>query len=177
MSNFRYETAVAINAPAEKIYSNISDLQKHMAWNHSPQKMTVLTEGPARVGSQYKTEEALASTLPVGQRIMFSLMMPIMRMRHKLEKYSVAEITDLKENELVRWKAHLPDKNGNKIMQMVWEVALEPDGNGTTKVTQRCHIDPPTDSPFYAMVNDGMVAMNRVETANNLLNLKSLVEA
>ncbi|MCB8938448.1 MAG: SRPBCC family protein [Ardenticatenaceae bacterium] len=177
MSNNRYETAVNINASAETIYGHICDLQKHMAWNHSPQKMTVLTEGPARVGSRYKTEEALASTLPLGQRIMFSLMMPIMRMRHKIESYTVAEITELRENEVVGWTAHLPDKNGNKIMQMYWEVALEPNGNGSTKVTQRCHIDPPTDSPLYSMMNDEMVEMNRVETANNLNRLKSLVEA
>lgn len=177
MSNDRYEVTVEINGPAEKIYNYVADLTKHTEWNHTPNKMTALTAGTARVGSQYKTEEGMASSMPLGQRIMFSVMMPIMRMRYKLERYTVAEITELKENELVKWQAHLPNKDGKKIMQMYWEIGLESNGNGVTQVTQRCHVDPPADSPFLPMVNEDMLKMNRAETTRNLLRLKSIMEA
>ena len=127
MSNDRYEITVAINAPAEKVYDYVADLPKHTEWNHTPNKMTPFTEGSARVGSQYKTEEGIAGSMPLRQRIMFSVMRPIMTMMYKLETYTVAEITELKENELVKWQAHLPNKEGKKVMRMYWEIGLESD--------------------------------------------------
>lgn len=177
MSNNRYEVTVDINASAEKIYGYVADLQKHLEWSHALQKMTVLTPEPARVGSIYQTEETLAGTLPLGRRIMFKMMMPFMGLLYKVKPYTVAEITELKANERVKWSAHVPTKKeGKKFMQMHWEIELEPDGNGATKVTQRCHLDPPADSPAYSMTQS-MVELNRAETASNLMNLKSMLEA
>ena len=162
-------------APSEKVYRYVADLNKHAEWNHGIIKITALTEGAARVGSQYNTEEGNPNAMPRGQQIMMSVMRPLMRIWYKIGKYTVAEITELKDNELVKWQAHLPNKAGEKLVQLFWEIELESDGNGTTHVTQRCQADP--IGPFQAMVNEGWVKLNRAETTSNLTRLKSIVEA
>ena len=63
MAKFSFETAVDIQAPKDQIYNYVADFPRHTEWNHQPQQMTSLTSGPARVGSQYKTEEDLPSNI------------------------------------------------------------------------------------------------------------------
>ena len=176
MAKFSFETAVDIQAPQEQVYNYVADFPRHTEWNHQPQQMTPLTSGPTRVGSQYKTEEDMPSNMPTMQKLMFRVMMPVLKMMHKFEGYTVAEITALEPNERVAWTAHMPNKQGKKLMQMHWELRMQGE-NGATKVIQRCEIDPPADSPFIKMVNEDAAKTTEAESTANLARLKSVVES
>lgn len=175
MAKFSFETSVDIQAPKDQIYNYVADFARHTEWNHQPQQITSLTTGPARVGSQYKTEEGMPSNTPTMQKLMFSVMMPVLKMMHKYEGHTIAEITALEPNERVAWTAHLPNKQGKKLMQMHWELQMQGE-NGTTKVIQRCEIDPPADSPFTGMINEDQAKRAEAESMANLARLKSVVE-
>lgn len=176
MTNMSIEVAIDIRAPKEHIYNYVADLPRHTEWNHQPQQMTSLTTGPARVGSQYRTEEDVPDKMPMLQKLMFRVTMPILKMMHKFEGHTIAEITALEPYERVAWTAHLPNKHGEKLMQMHWELQLQGE-NGATKVIQRCVIDPPEDSPFIGMVNEDQKKMTEAESTANLARLKSVVES
>ncbi len=175
MAKFSFETAVDIQAPKDQVFNYVADFPRHTEWNHQPQRMTLLTSGPIRVGSQYKTEEDLPGNSPTVQKLMFRVVMPLLKMRHKFEGHTVAEITALEPNERVAWTAHMPNKQGKKLMQMHWELQMEGE-NGTTKVIQRCEIDPPADSPFMGMINEDAAKRTEDESAANLARLKSVLE-
>ncbi len=177
MAKFSYQTGIFINAPAHKAYRYLADFPRHVEWNHQPQAMTALTPGETAVGSQYRTEETNPSNMPFMRKMMMMLvMMPMIRMRYKAERFTVAEITDLTPNKRIAWTAHVPTKDGKKLMQMHWSLLFE-EKDGGTQVTQGCEIDPPADSPFASMVSDDMVASGKAETARNLKRLKSILES
>jgi hypothetical protein len=139
--------------------------------------MTVLNGGgETAVGTQYRTEESKASNMPFMQKIMMSVMMPILMRKHKFDGHTIAEITDLDPTRCIAWTAYMPTETGKKLMQMHWEILLD-EQNGTTKVTQCCQFDPPADSPFISMITDDLVANNKAETTLNLKRLKSILEA
>ena len=173
MTQLSFETAVTINAPIETVYNYIADLPSHVEWSYQPQAMTKLTSGPAGIGTQYRTEESLPSNMPVVQKIMMKFMLPMMKRKHNFEGHTIAEITDLAPNSRVAWTSHVPTKDGKKLMEMHWAIALEQQ-NGATKVTQSCRPDPPDDSPFKSAVN---ISQIKEEATGNLNRLKTLLES
>lgn len=173
MSDYKFETAVQINAPIDKVYNYVADFPRHVEWNHQPQAMTAVSGGEVAVGSKFRTEESGPSNMGFIQKIMLMVMMPMLKRRHNYEGYTLAEITALDSNERVAWSSHLPNKEGKKLMEMHWELRLQAQ-NGGTQVTQACHVDPPADSPFISFVN---VPDIKEESATNLNHLKSKLEA
>jgi uncharacterized membrane protein len=170
-----FETSVTIAVPPETVYSYVADFPRHMEWNHSPNQMIALQDGPVQVGSQFQTEEGGPSNAPFSQRVMFAVSQPIMKLVFGMQGYTVAEITALEPNQRVAWKAHLPSTKKGDLMRMRWEIRLQAQ-NGATEVTQGCEMAPPDTSPLKGMVNDDLVKQNKAETAANLQRLKSILE-
>jgi hypothetical protein len=176
MAKFSYQTDVHIHAPIEKVYRYLADFPRHVEWNHQPQSMTALTGGDPVVGSQYRTEESSPSNMPFLRKIIMSMMAPLGRVLFKMDGYTIAEITDLTSNKRVAWTAHMPDREGKKLMQMHWELLLD-ERDGGVLVTQTCQIDPPADSPMFKMVTEDWVVNGKSEVALNLKRLKAILEA
>lgn len=173
MSDLKFETAVNINAPIEKVYSYVSDFPRHVEWNHQPEVMTPLNGRESAVGNKFRTEETAPSNMGFVQKMMMMVMMPMLKRKHNYEGYTLAEITALDSNDRVAWSSHLPDREGKKLLEMHWELRLQ-EKNGGTQVTQLCHVDPPADSPFISFVN---VPAIKEEATTNLNRLKSTLEA
>lgn len=173
MSDNKFETAVTINAPIEKVYSYLADFPRHVEWNHQPQAMTALNGGGTAVGSKFRTEEIPASNTPFMMKLINKVGFPMFKRKHNFEGHTIAEITALDSNERVAWSAHLPNRAGKKLMQMHWELRFV-EQNGRTQVTQACHVDPPADSPFMPFINLPNI---KDETTTNLKRLKSILEA
>lgn len=176
MANVSYEATATIRASVEQVYSYLADFPRHVEWNYQPQEMVALTEGPVRVGARYKTEEKnFPSQMPTMQKAIMSIIVPIMKKIYGAGSYTIAEITALEPNKRIAWTAHAPNKKGETLMQMHWEIRLQP-ANGSTQLTQHCEIDPPTGSPLAKMANEDMAKMGRAEAITNLGRLKSLLE-
>ncbi len=169
------ESDVEIAAPREAVYAYLADFPRHMEWNEQPQRMTPLNEGPARVGSRYSTLESMPSNMPLKQRLMFKVAMPIMKMVHGMSDETIAEITELDEGKRVAWAAHLPSKRSGDMMRMRWALDLEDAGDGT-RVCQQCEVDPPEGSPFAKMINEEFAAEIRHGIDGNLAKLKTILE-
>jgi uncharacterized membrane protein len=175
MASTSYETSVNIEAPADVVYSYVADFPRHVEWNHSPTKITPVTDGPIRVGSQFQTQEQTASNLKLGQRVMLAVMEPVGKLMFGAADYTVAEITALEPNERLAWKSRLPSTKRGDLLRMNWEIQFQSGGNGTN-VTQRCEIVPPEESPFARMVNEDMATQGREEATKNLTRLKGIIE-
>jgi len=175
MAHVSYETSVEVEAPANVVYDYIADFPRHVEWNHQPTKMVPVTEGPVRVGSQYKTTEQTPSNASFGTKVMFAVIGPIARTMWGAADYTLAEITALEPNQRVAWKARFPSTKKGDIMRMNWEIRLE-EKNGTTKVVQCCEIVPPPESPSYNMTNENSARQGREEVTANLMRMKSIVE-
>jgi len=175
MASLSYETSVNIKAPVDVVFGYVADFPRHAEWNHQPTEIVPLTEGSIDVGSQFQTHEQTASNIKFGQKVMFSLMGPIMKLMYGTQDYTVAEITALEPNKRVAWKARAPTAKKWDLMRMNWEILLQSNGNGTD-VTQRCEIAPPDESPAARMLNEDMARQGREEATANLMRLKSILE-
>ena len=172
MADLSFETSVKIQAPPATIFPYVGDITRHVEWNHQPQTLTPLTDGPMRVGSQYRTVEAPASNMKFMEKVMFKVAWPLMMRMYGMESVTIAEITAIEPDRCFAWKAHLPSTKRGVLMAMKWEVELQPQ-NGMTTVIQRCTVMPPEGSPMASMVNIDNI---RGETTGNLGRLKSLIE-
>ncbi len=171
-----FDTSVKINAPAEKIYAYVSDFPRHVEWCNQPQQMTALQNGPTQVGSRYRTEEGNPRNMPLGQKMMFAMMRPLLKVIYGVDGYTEAEVVALEDQRRVAWKARLPSRKKGDLMRMNWEIRLQAE-NGGTVVTQQCEIAPPDSSPMKAMVNDDLAQQSKAEVAANLQRLKFIAEA
>lgn len=166
----RGEQSILIQAPIDAVYTYVSDFPRHIEWNHQPNKMTKLTDGPVGVGSRFRTEEGPPSDM---NWFLVKVMFPIMSMIMGAKGYTEAEITELVPNQRIAWKAVAPGR-GSDIMRANWEIDLS-SADGGTQVTQRFHFMP--QHPITKrMTNDKMAGDIGVEVARNLNNLKSILE-
>ena len=175
MTNLSFEESVVVEAPAKVVYGYVADFPRHVEWNHQPNEMTALTEGPTRVGSQYQTVEGMPSNISFGKKMMFTVMLPMMKLMYGAQDYTVAEITALEPNQRVAWKAHAPSTKKGDLMRMNWELRFRPEGSGT-EVTQSCEVAPPAESPMAGMIKEDMAEQSRDEMSANLQRLMSSVE-
>ena len=172
----RAETSIEIAASPETVYTYLADFPRHVEWNEQPQVLKPLTEGPSRVGSRYATEEGMPSTLSLGQRVLFTFVMPVMKAIHGMSDDTIAEITALEPHSRIAWEAHLPSKRSGEMMRMHWALDLEPTPSGT-RVTQRCEVRPPESSPFARLVNEDFADNIRQGIEGNLTLLKQVLES
>lgn len=170
------EASIQIDAPAATVYDYVADFPRHVEWNEQPVRITALQEGPPSVGSRYSTLEGRPANLPLKDKLMFTIVMPIMKMRHGFGDETIAEITALDPNERVAWSAHLPSERSGDMMRMSWEILLE-EHQGGTRVTQKGVVAPPDTSPFKGMVNADMAATVSEGVERNLAQLKRNVES
>jgi uncharacterized protein YndB with AHSA1/START domain len=170
------EASVDIDVPIEKVYDYVADFRRHIEWNEQPQRITPLQKGSPAVGNKYMTLEGKPTDMPLKDRLMFTVMMPIMKKIHGFGDETTSEITALDANERVAWKAHLPSKKSGDMMRMSWEIQLE-ERDGGTHVVQRGVINPPDESPFARMVNEDMVRSIAGGVQKNLERLKSTMES
>ena len=171
-----FETSVTVNAPIQAVYDYVADFPRHVEWNHQPQEMKSLTPGPVAVGSQYETVEEMPENMSMIQKIMFGVMMPVIKWRTGTNGNTIAEITALESPNRVAWKAHMPSKKKGDLMRMNWELRLAEQG-GSTEVTQRCEVIPPPESPFAKMAaNQDMADMSKAGVQANLQRMKAIVE-
>lgn len=170
MPDIKGERSIVIQASAASIHTYISDFPKHTEWNHQPQEMTRLSEGPIVVGSRFRTQEQPPRDLPW---FMANIMFPLMSMITGAKGYTEAEITVMDHPHRLAWQAEAPTRNGF-LMKADWEIVLETQGQGT-QVTQRFHFKPQHPLTKRA-VNDALGEQIKDEVAANLILLKKIVE-
>ncbi len=171
MSKMIGEQSIVIQASAQKIYGYVSDFPKHIEWNHQPQEMTKITDGPISVGSVFRAREDPPSTT---SWFMTKVMFPVMSMIMGVKGYTQAEITAMEPDQRLAWKASAPARNGD-MMRAEWEIVLEPQSAGT-KVTQRFQFMP-QQKMVDKMANDDLAQQIGDEVARNLELLKTKMES
>jgi uncharacterized protein YndB with AHSA1/START domain len=131
MPKVSFDTSVLINAPVETVYNYVADFPRHVEWNEEPLKMTPLQDGSVEVGNKYQTDEANPSNLSFGQKVMFAVAEPVMKLMYGAQDYTEAEITALEPNQRIAWKARLPSTKKGDLMRMSWEIHLQGQDDST----------------------------------------------
>jgi uncharacterized protein YndB with AHSA1/START domain len=107
----------------EAVYDYLSDFEKHSEWVPELVKMEKTTEGPAGVGTTYKTTEAL-------------------KPGSSSQDTTYCEITKLERPRLIEWQARTAATSGPMAMRSHWSFIIEP-ADGGSVVTQKASLDPP----------------------------------
>jgi uncharacterized membrane protein len=97
------EFETEIDAPPEKVFGYVSDLEKHVEWAHC-QEITKTSEGPIAVGSTYRSR---------GKNL-------------GMTANEEVEVTEYKPNERFAWRS-----SGAMGMQFNWAFELRPRDRGT----------------------------------------------
>src|SRR5438128_11751907 len=103
MDMWTNEVSIDIGATPEKVYSYLSDLNRHGEWSMSVNKLEQITPGAVGVGTEFKSHE----TLPI-------------------EFDSFARITALDEPTLVAWES-----TDHQVFRTNWELEMSPTAGGT----------------------------------------------
>ena len=174
-----YDVSIMIEAPAEEVYDYIADFPRHVEWNTQPVKMEPQTNGPTQVGSVYRTQEQMPRDMPRSQKLMFTVMQPMMKLMWGASGYTEATITEMERPQRLAWQARLPSRKGD-LMRMNWSMDLRSEGSGTHLV-QHCEICPPEDSPMLRMFDENRMAAlandAKKEVYANLEELKRILES
>ena len=111
METMEFETQ--INAPPEKVFAYVSDLEKHTEWSHC-NEIKKTSEGPVAVGSTYEShgQGPLGSTTN-----------------------DKVEVTHYQPNQRFGWRS-----DGSLGMQFLWSFQLQPQDGGTLLIER---LDPP----------------------------------
>jgi uncharacterized protein YndB with AHSA1/START domain len=170
MAEFRGEQTVVIQAPDEMVYQYVSDLARHVEWNYQPTSVVKLTEGPAAVGTIYRTKERPPRDTSRLMRMLFPWIGKLLG----TTGYTEAEITALEPNTRVAWTARAPLKKGGEAVRAEWELRLEGDGR-RTRVSQHVYFQ------FLHKMGERMDAVKLAEQAGeemaaNLAQLKAILE-
>lgn len=101
MATIEFQTQ--INAPTEKVFAYVSDLEKHTEWSHC-QEITKTSEGPVSVGATYRSR---------GKNL-------------GITANETVEVTEYKPSERFAWRSR-----GTGGMQFDWSFELRPQDSGT----------------------------------------------
>lgn len=101
MATMEFQTQ--INAPPEKVFAYVSDLEKHPEWSHV-EEVTRASDGPVAVGSAY---ESKGHNLGMAAK-------------------DKVEVTAYQPNERFAWRSH-----GGMGMQFDWSFEVRPQGGGS----------------------------------------------
>ena len=170
MAEFRGEQSIVIEAPITAVYEYVSDIPRHTEWNHQPIEISKISDGPAGVGSVFRTKEQT----PREMAWLLKRLWPVMTVLVGGTGYTEAEITALEPDHLVAWKAEAPTKKGGFLAKSEWEMRMESQGENT-QVTQSFHYE------FFGKMAEKMdteksAQQTGVETATNLADLKAIME-
>ena len=166
----RGEREILIQAPVEEVYEYLCDFTRHTEWNHQPPEITKVSEGPMDVGTVYRTEEQPPGTAPwIRRKVMAPLMMKLVGS----QGYTEAEITALEPGRRLAWTAAAPLKDGGYLMEMDWELLLEPQ-NGATRVRQRYRLKP--QHKLMKIMRTQAAEGFRKEVHASLTSLKEILE-
>lgn len=172
MTEIRGERTVLIDAPPEAVFEYVSDIERHHEWNHQIIEIIRETDGPTGVGTQFRAREQPPKKLPLPMKLMF----PLMKKMVGMGDYTNAEITEWEPNRKIGWKAWAPLRDGELWMRTQWHIELEPE-NGATRVTQRFEYVPEHERAKKGMSPDKATTMVGEEVADNLGNLKQVLES
>jgi hypothetical protein len=110
---WKTEVSIDIVAPAEKVYSYLSDFARHSEWSMSVATIEQVTPGAVGVGTEFKASEMIPAKF-----------------------VSFARITALDAPKLVAWES-----TDHKIFRTNWEMELSAQ-NGGTHLVQRVTFHP-----------------------------------
>lgn len=107
---FSYSCAIRIDAPPERVFAVVGNLENSVAWTRGQPVRTIAktTEGPINVGTRYRSSEKI--TMSFG---------------------GDTEIVKYRPNELIVWKSK---PVGERVPYHRWAFRLEP-ANGGTRLT------------------------------------------
>jgi uncharacterized protein YndB with AHSA1/START domain len=107
----------------EEVYAYLADFQRHKEWTSEIVSQEQTSDGPAGVGTTYRTVEA-------------------MREGSRMKAPTTCEITALEPPRRIEWKARTGASHGPMAMRSQWTFEIVPEGAGS-RVTQRFRFDPP----------------------------------
>lgn len=164
------ERTITIQASPTAIYAYVSDLTRHIEWNHQPTAVTKITDGPLRVGSVFRAQEQPPSNMNWFMAKVMPMMMGLI-MGNK--GYTEAEITILESGHRIAWQAAAPGRKGD-LMRATWEIVLEPLAEAT-QVTQHFHFMP-QHKMVDRLANGTLAQQVGDEVEHNLGLLKRVLE-
>ena len=107
------EVSTDIAAPVEEVYRYLSDFERHKEWSLGVAEMEPLTNGPVRVGKEFKASE----TTP-------------------FKFTSFARVTTLDAPQCIAWDAW-----DNRVMKVQWALEIS-SHNGATHLVERSRWQP-----------------------------------
>ena len=168
MPELKHEHSVVVETPPDEVYEYVSDLRRHNEWNHSPQEIKKVTEGPVEVGTLFHTTEEPPRDVPW---LASAVILPLYNKLLGIKDYTGAELTALEPGHRVAWQAWMPMRGDKRFQEVHWEIVLEPQ-NGSTRVTQRSHW-----IPKHWLANPSAFAdIVASEVEKNLASLKKTLE-
>jgi uncharacterized membrane protein len=171
VTEYKGETSVFIQAPAEVVYSYLADFTRHPEWAQNLKRVTQSSSGPPGVGATFVTEEG-APPMPLYQKVKVLLYFFI-GVLGGARSYSQATISALEPNRRIAWKAGVP-KGNSYFSYAEWEFILEPQGTAT-RLTQRFRYAPPDAGGQRMIKATGVEGIKRA-CAVNLAHLKRRLE-
>jgi len=141
------EFQTRVNAPPEKVFAYVADLEKHVEWSNSGE-IRKTSEGPIAAGSTYESQEKG----PMGRT-----------MKEKVE------VTEYQPNERFGWRSY-----GPMGAHLDWSFELRPE-NGVTLLIQR--LEPPSGLLATAILKLVAERQMRKEVPQGLARIKEKVEA
>lgn len=172
MSEIKGEQSIEVEAPPDDVFEYVVDFTRHTEWNHQILEVIKDSEGPTGVGTKFRARERPPSKLPLPMKLMFPLMIRMVG----IAEYTEAEVTAWEPGRKVAWKASAPLRDGGLWMRSNWQIDLAAE-NGSTRVTQRWECIPEHDRAKKGMSPDKATKMVAEEVADNISNLKRILEA
>jgi uncharacterized membrane protein len=128
------EVSVLVEAAPEVVYGYLADFTRHPEWSRNLEKVWQVSDGELQVGTRFRAREWPPPVSPL--RRIGSMIFFILGLAQGSQPYSEAEITALEPGRRIAWVARVPRKSGY-FNQAEWDVSVDPEAGGATRVTQR----------------------------------------
>lgn len=171
--DLQWQGSVDIAAPVDRVYAYLADFPRHCEWAQTIESMELIKPGSADgIGAVYKTYERQAfqsDRAPKGP------------MPEKASKATTeCEVTELKPNSRIAWKAKLTPKSMGVNAKLSFELSANDDGG--THLTQHILLHQPwvvakIVSPLmFRTKSDEMQSKGRAQWQASLDNIKRILE-
>ncbi len=145
MATIEYQTQ--INAPPEKVFGYVADLEKHVEWAHL-KDMEKTSDGPVGVGTTYESHGEGPGGSTTNDKV---------------------EVTEHQPNERFAWRS-----DGPMNMQFAWSFELRPQDGGTLLIER---LDPPGGLLATAILKLFAERTTRKAMPEGLAKIKEKLEA
>lgn len=126
--DIHWTNTIQIKRPIEEVYAYLADFPRHAEWAQTVERLEKVKNGDSNgVGAEYITHERQA---------MQTDRKPGEPLRKGMKAKTICVVRALTPHQRIAWHSHL---TLIKSTYADWEFRLDTDGNGSMRLTQRCH--------------------------------------